>query len=155
MDETAQAAAIPARTIEAAEIQTLIPHRYPFLFVDRVEVLEGGRKAVGTKSVTVNEPFFQGHFPGRPIMPGVLVLEAIAQAGAVLLRAQGGLKDKLGVFLSIEDAKFRRPVLPGARLTLRVEILKLGSRAGKLRGEALNGDDVAAEALMTFAFVEP
>ncbi|HAH07993.1 MAG TPA: 3-hydroxyacyl-[acyl-carrier-protein] dehydratase FabZ [Elusimicrobia bacterium] len=154
MDDIAQTDSLPARTIETAEIQSLIPHRFPFLFVDRVEILAGGRKAVGTKCVTINEPYFQGHFPGRPIMPGVIVLEALAQAGCVLLCSQGGLKGKLGVFLSIEGAKFRHPVLPGTQLKLHVEILKMGTRAGKLRGEALSGDTVAAEALMTFAFVD-
>jgi 3-hydroxyacyl-[acyl-carrier-protein] dehydratase len=154
METTPQTTNIPARTIDPSEVQKLIPHRYPFLFVDSVEIHEGGRKGIGTKCVTVNEPFFQGHFPSRPIMPGVLVLEAIAQTGGVMLAAQGGLKDKLAVFLGIDEVKFRSPVLPGSTLKLHVDILKLGSRAGKLRGEARCADVLAAEALMTFAFVD-
>jgi 3-hydroxyacyl-[acyl-carrier-protein] dehydratase len=152
MDEAAKT--VPARTLGAAEIQKLIPHRYPFLLIDSVDILDGGRKAVGTKCVTINEPFFQGHFPGRPIMPGVLVVEALAQAGALILASQGGLDGRLAVFLAIDEAKFRHPVLPGSTLKLHVEILKLGSRAGKMRGEARLGDQVAAEAVMTFALVD-
>lgn len=149
MDETAQ-----SRTIGSADIQQLIPHRYPFLFVDSVDILEGGKKAVGTKCVSANEPVFQGHFPGRPILPGVLAVEALAQTACVALASQGGLRGRLAVFLGIEEAKFRLPILPGCTLKLHVDILKLGSRAGKLRGEARLGDKVAAEATMTFAFVD-
>ncbi|MBI5244612.1 MAG: 3-hydroxyacyl-ACP dehydratase FabZ [Elusimicrobia bacterium] len=152
MDEAAHSA--QPRTIGSAEIQNLIPHRHPFLFVDSVDILEGGKKAVGTKCVSANEPVFQGHFPGRPILPGVLALEALAQTACVALACQGGLQSRLAMFLGIEEAKFRLPILPGSTLKLHVEILKLGSRAGKLRGEARLDEKVAAEATMTFAFVE-
>jgi 3-hydroxymyristoyl/3-hydroxydecanoyl-(acyl carrier protein) dehydratase len=104
--------------------------------------------------VTSNEEFFQGHFPGHPIMPGVLILETLAQTACALLLSRGGFENKLAFFLGIESAKFRNPVLPGAVLKLHVEILRLGSRAGKFRGEAYVEDNLCAEAEMSFALVD-
>jgi 3-hydroxyacyl-[acyl-carrier-protein] dehydratase len=125
-----------ARLLGPVEVQALLPHRHPFLLVDAVEVLEPGKKAVGRKGVTMNEPFFPGHFPGRPLMPGVLILEALAQTAGVLLADDGTLAGKLGVFIGIEEAKFRHPVTPGSLLELHVEVLRSGSRAAKVRGVA-------------------
>ena len=151
---TAETAAQPpaVRTLDTAAIRKAIPHRYPFLLVDRVEVIEEDKKAIGTKCVTINEEFFQGHFPAQPIMPGVLVLEALAQTACVMLLSKGGYEDKIAYFMGIDGAKFRSPVLPGSVLKLHVEILRLG-RAGKIKGEAYVDGKLAAEAEMTFALV--
>ncbi|MBI4387400.1 MAG: 3-hydroxyacyl-ACP dehydratase FabZ [Elusimicrobia bacterium] len=148
------ASGAPARTLDTAEIQKILPHRYPFLLVDRVDITESGKKATGTKGVTSNEEFFQGHFPGHPIMPGVLILEALAQTACVLLMSQGGFENKIAYFLGIDGAKFRQPVRPGVLLKLNVEVLRAGSRAGKFRGEARVDGELAAEAEMTFAVVD-
>lgn len=143
------------KVLGVPEIHKAIPHRYPFLLVDRVEILEPDKKAVGTKCVTANEEFFNGHFPGHPIMPGVLILEALAQTACVLMMHKAGLEDKVAYFMGIDNAKFRNPVHPGSVLKLHIEILRAGSRAGRLRGEAyLDGNQLAAEAKMTFAIVK-
>lgn len=141
------------RTVEINAIRKAIPHRYPFLLVDRVEVLEEDKRAVGTKMVTINEEFFQGHFPVQPIMPGVLILEALAQTACVMLLSKGGFENKIAFFMGIDGAKFRTPVLPGSVLKLHIEVLRLG-RAGKFRGEAFVEGKLAAEAEMTFALVD-
>jgi beta-hydroxyacyl-ACP dehydratase FabZ len=152
-----QVPATPAasgRVIDALEIPNIIPHRYPFLLVDKVEVTEEDKKAVGTKCVTINEPFFQGHFPGHPIMPGVLILEALAQTACVLMLSKGGIGgNKIAYFMGIDGAKFRQPVRPGAVLKLHVEILRSG-RVGKFRGEAFVDGQLTTEAEMTFAVVD-
>ena len=134
-------------------IRKAIPHRYPFLLVDKVEVLEEDKRGVGTKMVTINEPFFQGHFPEQPVMPGVLILEALAQTACAMLLSKGGYENKLAFFMGIDGAKFRSPVLPGSVLKLHIEVLRLG-RAGKFRGEATVEGKLAAEAEMTFALVD-
>ncbi len=108
-----------------AEIRGLIPHRYPFLLVDRIEELEPGVRAVGTKNVTQNEPFFQGHFPDYPVMPGVLIIEAMAQVGAVGVMARGDHRDKLALFAGLDGVRFRRQVVPGDVLRMEVEIGRL------------------------------
>jgi 3-hydroxyacyl-[acyl-carrier-protein] dehydratase len=144
----------PLRTLDAAQIQKAIPHRYPFLLVDRVEVLEDDKRAVGTKCVTINEEFFQGHFPGHPIMPGVLIVEALAQTACVMLLSKGAVAGKIAYFAGIEEAKFRNPVRPGDVLKLHVEVTRLGARFGKFRGEARVGEQTACEAVMSFALVE-
>jgi 3-hydroxyacyl-[acyl-carrier-protein] dehydratase len=154
MTDPAPAAATPIKTLDVTAIQELIPHRFPFLLVDSVDILEEDKRAVGTKCVTMNEHFFQGHFPGHPIMPGVLIVEALAQAACVLLGGRLKAENKLAFFLGIEEAKFRNPVTPGAVLKLHVEVLKLGGRAGRFKGEARVGDKVAAEASMSFVLAQ-
>ena len=138
--------------LDANQIQKIIPHRYPFLLVDAITELEPGKKIVGLKSVTVNEPFFSGHFPGTPVMPGVLIIESLAQVAAVLvLREIPDREKKLVYFSGIDKARFRQPVVPGDQLELVVEVLRLKPRLGKLRGEAfVRGKRVAeAEILST------
>ncbi|MBI5167576.1 MAG: 3-hydroxyacyl-ACP dehydratase FabZ [candidate division NC10 bacterium] len=133
--------------IDVSEIQRLLPHRYPFLLVDRILEVEKGKRIVGIKNVTINEPFFVGHFPGHPIMPGVLIIEAMAQVGGVLLCETLGMQEgKLLYFIGIDKAKFRRPVLPGDQLRLELEILHLKSRNCKMKGRALVEGKLAAEA---------
>lgn len=137
--------------MEITEIMDLLPHRYPFLLVDRVSEMEPGRRAVGWKNVTVNEPFFAGHFSDRPVMPGVLILEALAQVGAVALLSAPEFQGKLPLFAGLDAVRFRRQVVPGDQLRLEVEIIRLRGRIGKARGLAYVGEDVAAEGEMTFA----
>jgi 3-hydroxyacyl-[acyl-carrier-protein] dehydratase len=137
-----------------AEIRGLIPHRYPFLLVDRIEELEPGVRAVGIKNVTQNEPFFQGHFPDYPVMPGVLVVEALAQVGAVGVMAGGEHKGKLALFAGIDGVRFRRQVLPGDVLRMEVQIERLKGRVGRGRGRATVGDERVCEAELMFAFAE-
>ncbi len=134
----------------AREIQEIIPHRYPFLLVDRIVELEEGKRVVGIKNVTINEPFFQGHFPGHPVMPGVLVLEAIAQTGAVALLKRPENAGKLAFFAGIDNFRFRQQVRPGDQLRIEVEFLKLKSSVGKAHARALVGDKVAAEGEIMF-----
>ena len=141
--------------MEIGAILDILPHRYPFLLVDRILEIEKGKRAVGLKNVTVNEPFFQGHFPGRPIMPGVLILEAMAQVGGVLLLHDlENRHDKLIYFTGIDNAKFRRPVVPGDQLRLEVEILKMRSWTCKLRASATVEGQLAAEAEILSAMVD-
>ncbi len=137
-----------------AKIRDLIPHRYPFLLVDRIDELEPGLRAVGIKNVTQNEPFFQGHFPDYPIMPGVLIIEAMAQVGAVGVMASGRHNDKLALFAGIDGVRFRRQVLPGDVLRMEVEIERLKGRVGRGRGWATVGDERVCEADLMFAFAE-
>lgn len=132
------------------EIMATIPHRYPFLLIDRVEELEAGKRAVAKKNVTINEPFFQGHFPGEPVMPGVLILEALAQAGAVALLSMPEFKGKTAYFGGIDKAKFRRKVVPGDTLTLEVELIKVKAVAGVGKAVAYVDGKKACEAELTF-----
>lgn len=126
---------VPGKTMDILEIMSLLPHRYPFLLIDRVIEMEPRRRIVAIKNVTINEPHFQGHFPDYPIMPGVLMVEAIAQAGGALLLAEIPDRDsKLMVFTSIENARFRRPVTPGDQLHIEVNVLNWRSRAVKMGG---------------------
>src|SRR5918996_6652843 len=132
---------------DARAIQEILPHRYPFLLVDRIIELVPGERIVGIKQVTINEPFFQGHFPGAPVMPGVLVVEALAQVGAVLaLREIEDRDQKLVLFTGIKEARFRRPVVPGDTLVLEVTALRIGSRVQRMRGEAKVEGQLAADA---------
>ena len=136
-------------------IMRSIPHRYPFLLVDRVVEMEPGKRIVAYKNVTMNEPFFQGHFPGAPIMPGVLIIEAMAQAGAVLLlHAMEDRESKLVYFAGIDKARFRRAVVPGDQLRFTLEVLKLRSRTCKLKGRAEVDGQLAAEAEILSALVD-
>jgi 3-hydroxyacyl-[acyl-carrier-protein] dehydratase len=135
-----------------AQIRDLIPHRYPFLLVDRIEELEPGVRAVGVKNVTQSEPFFQGHFPDYPVMPGVLIIEAMAQVGTVGVMAGGEHTDKLALFAGIDGVRFRRQVLPGDVLRMQVEIVRLKGRVGRGKGRATVGEERVCEADLMFAF---
>lgn len=133
--------------LDSQAIQELLPHRYPFLLVDRIIELVPRQRIVGIKQVSINEPFFQGHFPGAPVMPGVLVVEALAQVGAVLaLREIEDRDKKLVLFTGIRVARFRRPVVPGDTLTLEVTALRIGSRIQRMRGEAKVDGQLVADA---------
>lgn len=137
------------------EIQAIIPHRYPFLLVDRITAHEQGKSVQGYKHVTINEPFFQGHFPGDPIMPGVLQIEALAQLGTFLVKNMPQGKDKLGMLIGIDNTRFRKMVTPGDSLEMRVELLKLKGPIGKLKGEATVNGEIAVETEILFAMQEP
>ena len=141
-------------TFDIQEILDLLPHRYPFLLIDRIVEFEPAKRAVAIKNVTMNEPYFQGHFPGHPIMPGVLVVEAMAQAGAVLMLNE--IEDrhsKLAVFTGIDNAKFRKQVVPGDQLRIEVEVLSFRTRAGRMAGRATVDGKVACEATLTCMIV--
>ena len=141
--------------ITYTEIVKLIPHRYPFLLVDRVTEYEPWKRIVGYKNVTANEEFFQGHFPGEPIMPGVLMIEAIAQIGGILSRLsmmeneEGDSGPRLLIFMGIDKVKFRRQVIPGDQLRLEAETIRTGSKIWKLAGKAYVDDSVAVQAEIT------
>jgi 3-hydroxyacyl-[acyl-carrier-protein] dehydratase len=143
--------------MDVRKVMAALPHRYPMLLVDRVERLEPDVRIVATKAVTINEPFFTGHFPGRPIMPGVLIVEALAQAAGVLAVESLGLagSGKLVYFMAIENAKFRAPVEPGCLLTLEVEFVQKRSSVCKFTGRAKIGDKLAAEANFTAMIADP
>lgn len=132
------------------QIKEIIPHRYPMLLIDRVEELEPGKRALAKKNVTVNEPFFQGHFPHEPVMPGVLIVEAMAQAGAVALLSMDEFKGKTAYFGGIDKAKFRKKVTPGDTLMLDVELIKVRSNVGLGKGIARVDGKKVAEAELTF-----
>ncbi|MFD1422508.1 3-hydroxyacyl-[acyl-carrier-protein] dehydratase [Laceyella sediminis] len=136
---------------DVKQIQEIIPHRYPFLLVDRIVEWEPGKHAVGIKNVTVNEPFFQGHFPDYPVMPGVLIIEALAQVGAVIVLGLEENKGKLAFFAGIDKVRFREQVKPGDTLTLEVEMIRLRGSMGKGKGIARVGDKVVAEGELMFA----
>jgi 3-hydroxyacyl-[acyl-carrier-protein] dehydratase len=146
------------RTMDVNEIMTYLPHRYPFLLVDRIESIEPGKSIRGIKNVTINEPFFQGHFPGFPVMPGVLVIEALAQVAAILSHLIADRKpdgQSLIFFAGIDNARFRRPVLPGDRLTLEAEVIRIVRGVGKFHTWAHVGDEIAAEAELMAAVRRP
>jgi len=138
---------------DITEIMNILPHRYPFLLVDKILAVVPGKKAVGIKNVTINEPFFQGHFPGRPIMPGVLLLEAMAQVGAVAILTDERFKEKLPMFAGIDAARFRKPVLPGDQVVFEVELLKIKGSLGKAKGTGKVNNEVVVEAEILFALV--
>jgi len=140
--------------MDIKEIQKFLPHRYPFLLVDRITEINPGVKAVGIKNVTINEFFFQGHFPGQPIMPGVLIIEAMAQVAGVLAFHSGATAGKSVYFMSIEKAKFRRPVVPGDQIKLEVNILQHRGNVWKFSGNAIVDEKVAAEAEFTAMVID-
>lgn len=134
------------------DIMRFLPHRYPFLLVDRIVELEPEKRVVGLKNVTINEPYFQGHFPGAPVMPGVLILEAMAQVAGVMIYCDLQERDKkLIYFTGIENAKFRRPVVPGDQLRIEMELLHRRNRFGKMNGQATVDGKLVAEAVVAFA----
>ncbi len=139
---------------DVQEVLKYLPHRYPFLLVDRIIEFEANQRIVGLKNVTINEPFFPGHFPGVPIMPGVLILESMAQVGGFLVfKAAEDREKKLVFFSGVENARFRRPVRPGDQLRIEMTVLKMKSRIGKLHGKAYVDGQVAAEAEIMFSMV--
>ncbi len=137
--------------LNVESIMEVIPHRYPFLFVDKVEIVESGVKGVGFKNVTMNEYFFQGHYPGMPVMPGVIIIEIMAQVGAVILLSHDDYKGKVPYFAGINKARFKRKVVPGDRLRIEVEIIKMRGSIGIGQGKAYVEDEIAAEGEFMFA----
>lgn len=141
--------------MEVERILELLPHRYPFLLVDRVLEVQGTQKIVGLKNVTFNEPFFQGHFPGHPVMPGVLIIEAMAQTGGLLLMEQiPDRASKVVYFMALDNVKFRKPVVPGDQLRMEVEMLQFRGKVARMKGTALVDGKVAAEAEMLAGVVD-
>ena len=134
--------------IDVREIMQIMPHRYPFLLVDRIESLKAGEEIVGIKNVTINEPFFAGHFPGNPIMPGVLIIEAMAQVGGILAFHSSPKEwaGSLVYFMGIDKVRFRKPVVPGDQLRLKLTTIRQKQRVFKMRGEAYVEDTLVAEA---------
>lgn len=139
--------------LNSLELMEYLPHRYPFLLVDRIAAFEEGKSIVGIKNVTINEPFFQGHFPGHPIMPGVLILEAMAQVGGVFAQLSRQVKkDEVPYFVGIDKARFRKPVLPGDVLRLDLELVKLRRGIYTFTGRAHVEDNLVAEAELKATF---
>lgn len=138
------------QVLDITEIMRILPHRYPMLLVDRILDIEPGKKARGIKNVTINEAMFQGHYPGMPIMPGVLIVEAIAQAGAVIMLTNPEMVGKVPLIGAIDNVKFRRPVVPGDQLELEAELSWFKSGVGRMQGRALVDGDLAAEMELTF-----
>ena len=136
--------------LRIAEIMRILPHRYPFLLVDRVIEVDPDKRIVALKNVTINEPFFNGHFPGAPVMPGVLTIESMAQAGAILglLEKNADLTTTLVYFLGIDEAKFRRPIVPGDQMRIVVDVIRRKAVVWKMKGEVYVGSELAAEAIL-------
>jgi UDP-3-O-[3-hydroxymyristoyl] N-acetylglucosamine deacetylase/3-hydroxyacyl-[acyl-carrier-protein] dehydratase len=142
-------------SMDIRSLQRLLPHRYPLLMIDRIIEVDGSKRVVGLKNVTINEEFFQGHYPGDPIMPGVLIIEALAQMGGVLLSQELEHKGKVAVLLSLDKVKFRRAVRPGDQLILEVESIRVRSRTGHVRGWAKVAGEIVAEAEIKFGLTDP
>ncbi len=139
--------------MDAKDVMAVLPHRYPFLMVDRILAFEGDNKIVGSKQVSINEPYFQGHFPGHPVMPGVLQVEAMAQVASILLRKRSNQTDGIGYFMSADEVKFRKPVTPGDMLVIEAELLRAKSNVGKASCRCLVNGEVTSEGTLTFAFI--
>lgn len=146
MDTAVAAPTAQATTLDIQQIQQILPHRYPFLLIDRIVGMEAGKRVTAIKSVTMNEPFFPGHFPGHPVMPGVLVVEAMAQAGGLLIMREFKPNSKLVLFTGIDNCKFRKQVTPGDQLRIEVEVLAFRRNIGRMHGAAYVGDQLACEA---------
>ena len=145
----------PASTgLDAQQILKVLPHRYPFLLVDKILEVEPGKRAVGLKNITINEPQFTGHFPERPIMPGVLIVEAIAQVGAVLMLQMPVNEGKLALFAGIDNWRFRRMVVPGDQVRMEVDVIKVRGAFGKVAAKASVDGQVVAEGELLFSIVE-
>ena len=148
--------------MDIAQIMKILPHRYPFLLLDRMVELNPGKKGIGIKNVTINEPFFQGHFPGHPVMPGVLILESMAQVAGILAFASAGsmeeveknMEDKVIYFMSIDKVKFRQPVIPGDQLRQEVELTRNRGNVASFEGKAYVGDTLVAEAQMKAILID-
>ena len=132
------------KLVDIEEIMDIIPHRYPFLFVDRVEINEDGRSGIGYKNVTMNEYYFQGHFPGKPVMPGVIIIETMAQVGSVILLSKDDFKGRIPYFAGINKFRFKKVVKPGDQLKIEVNIIKMRGTVGIGQGKAFVGEDLAA-----------
>jgi len=157
MSETVNSVKAPpgSGALDINQIQALLRHRYPFLLIDRVLELQRMKRVVALKNVTINEPFFVGHFPGAPLMPGVLIVECMAQAGAVLLITEiGDREDKLVVFTGIEKAKFRRPVIPGDQLRIEVDVLSWRRIMGRMDGKVFVDGKLVSEAIISCALLD-
>src|SRR5215468_8229389 len=141
---------LPFMELRIAEIMRILPHRYPFLLVDRVLEVDVDKRLVAIKNVSINEPFFNGHFPGAPVMPGVLTIESMAQAGAILglLANNADLTKTLVYFMGIDEAKFRRPIVPGDQMRIVVEVIRRKAIVWKMKGEVYVGSELAAEAVL-------
>jgi 3-hydroxyacyl-[acyl-carrier-protein] dehydratase len=140
--------------LDVNAIMRHLPHRYPFLLVDRILELEPGRRIVGLKNVTVNEPYFAGHFPGHPVMPGVLIVEAMAQVGGVLASLLPGADRKLAYFAAIDRCRFRRPVVAGDQLISELVVLRVRERMGRMQATARVDGEVVADAVLTYSLVD-
>ena len=140
--------------LDTKQIMAIIPHRAPILMVERILEMEPGKRAVGIKNVSINEPFFRGHYPGMPIFPGVLILEAMAQTGGVAIMSLPEYASKMPIFAGLDEVKFKRPVYPGDQLRLEVEIVTMKRGLGIGTGKAYVGDELKAEATLKFAMVD-
>ena len=139
------------KLVDIEEIMDIIPHRYPFLFVDRVEINEDGRSGIGYKNVTMNEYYFQGHFPGKPVMSGVIIIETMAQPGPVILPSKDDFRGRIPYFAGINKFRFKKVVKPGDQLRIEVEIIKMRGTVGIGQGKAFVGEDLAAEGEFIFS----
>jgi 3-hydroxyacyl-[acyl-carrier-protein] dehydratase len=154
MSETVQSTE-PATLLDIKQIQGILPHRYPFLLVDRIVEIVPRQRIIGIKNVTINEPFFQGHFPGYPLMPGVLMVEAMAQTGGILLLTEvPDRANKLIVFTGIDKAKFRKPVTPGDQLRIVVDVLAFRRSVGRMEGKIYVGEKLVVEAVLSCFLVD-
>jgi len=138
--------------LTSQQLQAILPHRYPFLLVDRIVELEEGKRAMGLKNVTINEEFFKGHFPQYPVMPGVLIVEALAQVSAVIMLTKAGNEGRLGLLAGIDHCRFKKQVKPGDQLHLEVEITRVKGAIGKGRGIAMVDGEIVCETDLVFAF---